>query len=185
MRDISKCSAFKWWLLLFITQSVHVQVIKVNSASASASGFHCARGTVKNVRVHGRGITISDIFRYCMENTMKQLVHASAVFQSRYEALEKIGECLRGWNQLLEEQPTVTHLSFSPNLRYVHHISSNVRWTNFFMRIIWFYHINCAHSWAIELNTRRETLSPRASCIILFVSTELKMEIGHRKEFLN
>ena len=105
----------------------------VSSCTSNQSQQHeCLRfplcaGYSKNVRVHGRGITISDIFRYCMENTMKQLVHASAVFQSRYEALEKIGECLRGWNQLLEEQPTVTHLSFSPNLRYVHHISSNVR----------------------------------------------------------
>ena len=69
---------------------------QINSASASASGFHCARGTVKNVRVHGRGITISDTFHCCMENAVKQLVHASAVFSSRYEALEKIGEYLRG-----------------------------------------------------------------------------------------
>ena len=33
------------------------------------------------------------------------------------------------------------------------------------------------------LNTVRETLPRRAPCV-LFVSTELKMEIGHRKDFL-
>ena len=59
-----------------------------------AGEFNCA--SVPNSYVHAddvaEGISLTQYLNYRIENVIKQLVHASAVRSSRYEALGKFGE---------------------------------------------------------------------------------------------